>query len=211
MTGQPPKHTLHVKKYPNRRFYDQTRSRHVKLDELYQLVRDGHEIVVTDSAGNDITNIVLTQLILEHDPPKLDLFPATLLHQAIQANQDMVRMFVDQYFSRAMDAFMTSRQQFDAFLAKAGLSPMQPMTPLDWAQRFLFGMTHGAAANGAAPTADMADMAPHEQSPASDPSQPSGNDDLSALRDEIHNLKSEVQRLRETAQPKSRKNAPRKN
>jgi polyhydroxyalkanoate synthesis repressor PhaR len=193
MTEQPPPHVVHIKKYPNRRFYDQTRSRHVKLDELYQLVQDGHEIVVTDSAGNDITNVVLTQLILEHDPPKLDLFPATLLHQAIQANQEMVKTFVDQYFSRAMDAFLASRQQFDAFLAQAGLSPLQPLTPFDWAQRFLFGMTRETSP-GASPAPE-----PPAESPTPAP------EDFHALRDEIESLRSEVQRLRDSTAQKPKK------
>lgn len=197
MAGTPPPKVLHIKKYPNRRFYDQSRSRHVKLDELYRLVQDGHEIIVSDSAGNDITNVVLTQLILEHDPPKLDLFPATLLHQAIQANQEMVRSFVDQYFSRAMEAFLASRQQFDTFLAQAGLSPLQPMTPFDWARRFLFGMTQEASANGS-------DEAKAPAEPAAPPAE-----DLRALRDEIKSLKSELEQLRDspTTKPRPKKSA----
>ncbi len=51
---------LEIKKYPNRRFYDVTRSRHVTLNDLHELVQAGNEIVVTDTAtGADITNIVL--------------------------------------------------------------------------------------------------------------------------------------------------------
>src|SRR3972149_6713257 len=130
---------LRIKKYPNRRFYDATRSRHVSLEDLYRLVRAGREIAVTDAEGNDITNVVLTQIILQHDPPKLDLFPATLLHQAIQANQDMIRSFIDQYFSKAMDAFLVSRKQFEAFLAQAGFNPLQQASPFDWAKRFIGG------------------------------------------------------------------------
>lgn len=193
MTEQPSPQVIHIKKYPNRRFYDQTHSRHVKLDEIYRLVQDGHEIVVTDSAGNDITNVVLTQLLLEHDPPKLDLFPATLLHQAIQANQEMVKTFVDQYFSRAMNAFLDSRQQFDAFLTQAGLSPLQPLTPFDWAQRFLFGMTRDKA-HGPPPAAE-----PPAEAPKPAP------EDFRALRDEIQSLRSEVQRLRDNAIRKPKK------
>src|SRR5258706_13952920 len=97
MAGEP--EFFEFKKYPNRRFYDVTRSRHVTLSDLYELVRVGKQIRVTDSkTGRDITNIVLTQIILEHDPPKLNLFPASLLHQAIQANQQMVLKFVATYF-----------------------------------------------------------------------------------------------------------------
>jgi polyhydroxyalkanoate synthesis repressor PhaR len=132
-----------IKKYPNRRFYDVSRSRHVTLSDLHELVRIGNEIFVTDSAtGNDITNVVLAQIILEHDPPKLDLFPASLLHQAIQANEQMVRKFIDQYFSRAMDAFVKSRHQFDEYLKRIGVSAMTPMAPFDWV-RMLFPQQGG--------------------------------------------------------------------
>lgn len=127
-----------IKKYPNRRFYDVTRSRHVTLNELYDIVLGGDRIVVHDSkTGKDITNVVLTQIILEHDPPKLDLFPASLLHQAIQSNQQMVRRFIDQYFAQAVDAFARSRQQFDNFLSKSGFSPLSPTAPFDWVRMLI--------------------------------------------------------------------------
>ena len=68
--------------------------------------------LLTDSkTGADITNVVLTQIMLEHDPPKLDLFPPALLHQAIQSNQQMIRRFIDEYFAQAMDAFVASRRR----------------------------------------------------------------------------------------------------
>src|SRR5206468_2997082 len=77
-----PAQVFEIKKYPNRRFYNVSRSRHETLNDLHELVQAGHQIHVIDSkTGHDITNVVLTQIILEHDPPKLDLFPAALLHQ----------------------------------------------------------------------------------------------------------------------------------
>jgi polyhydroxyalkanoate synthesis repressor PhaR len=91
---------LQIRKYSNRRLYDSTRSRHITADELYQLVRDGHDVVVTDSAsGADITHQVLTQMILERDSPKLEVFPTTLLHEIIRANQQMWRRFVEQWLN----------------------------------------------------------------------------------------------------------------
>ncbi len=181
---------LRIRKYPNRRYYDATRRCHVTLDELYRLVRDGHQIEVTDSSGSDITNIVLTQIMLEHDPPKLDLFPSALLHQAIQANQQMIRKFIEDYFARAMDAFVTSREQFDEYLRQAGLSPMQPSSPFDWARKFLRGFYQpdSAATVGFNP----------ESSPRSEPKDVSGSseDALDSLRSEIQSLHRELQRLK---------------
>lgn len=145
MNGEP--EFFEIKKYPNRRFYDVTRSRHVTLNDLHELVRVGKHIRVTDSkTGHDITNVVLTQIILEHDPPKLDLFPASLLHQAIQANQQMVRKFVETYFAQAIDAFSQSRQQFEDFLRRSGFSSLAPTAPFDWV-RMLFPGMGGAIPN----------------------------------------------------------------
>lgn len=147
MTTEP--EYFEIKKYPNRRFYDVTRSRHVTMNDLYELVRNGRQIRVRDSkTGHDITNIVLTQIILEHDPPKLDLFPASLLHQAIQANQQMVRKFVETYFAQAIDAFSQSRQQFEDFLKRSGFTSLAPTAPFDWVRMLFPGMSGTAAATG---------------------------------------------------------------
>ena len=60
---------IELRRYPNRRYYDSTRSQHLTLDDIYRLVRDGYSVTVSDSkSGDDITARVLTQLILEHDP-----------------------------------------------------------------------------------------------------------------------------------------------
>ena len=71
---------LQIKKYPNRRYYDATRSCHVTLQEVYDLVRDGQDVCVTDSrTGEDITNLNLMQDMLEKDQPKLDVFPSRVI------------------------------------------------------------------------------------------------------------------------------------
>ena len=46
---------LEIRRYPNRRLYDVTRSKTVTLDELHNLVREGYQIRVTETAtGRDI-------------------------------------------------------------------------------------------------------------------------------------------------------------
>jgi polyhydroxyalkanoate synthesis repressor PhaR len=104
---------LQIRKYSNRRLYDATRSRHITADELYQLVRDGHDVVVTDSAtGADITHQVLAQMIVERDSPKLEVFPTVLLHEIIRANQQMWKKFSEQWLA-GLGAAIT--QQADAY------------------------------------------------------------------------------------------------
>lgn len=120
---------IELRKYPNRRFYDRSRSRHVTLDEIYGMIRAGQDMHVTDSkTGEDITARVLAQIILEHDPLKLSVFPVDLLHQIIRANGPLVRDFVDKYFNQALRAFLDSRRQFDDYLRQTlGLEGSQPL------------------------------------------------------------------------------------
>jgi polyhydroxyalkanoate synthesis repressor PhaR len=130
---------IELRKYPNRRYYDVTRSRHVTLEEIYALIRNGRDVHVTDSkTGDDLTAKVLAQIILEHDPPKLGIFPVELLHQLIRTNEPIVRDFVDKYFNQALKAFLSSQRQFDLYLRQAlGLQTAPPMGT-DWA-RFMMG------------------------------------------------------------------------
>jgi polyhydroxyalkanoate synthesis repressor PhaR len=183
-SGNPPP-PREIKKYPNRRFYDVTDSRHVTLNDLYEIVRGGGQIEVTDSkTGADITNVVLTQIMLEHDPPKLELFPPALLHQAIQSNQQMIRRFIDEYYAQAMDAFVASRRRFDDFLAKSGFSAMSPTAPLDWV-RMLFPAAPWGGGNASSTSAPP----PHVDQ----------TDSLADLKQRIASLSAEVESLRKRA------------
>ena len=89
-----------LRKYQNRRYYDSSRSLHVTLEDIFNLVR-GDDIQVTDSkTGEDITPTVLAQIILEHDPLKLGVFPVELLHHIIRVNEPLIRDFIDRYFNQ---------------------------------------------------------------------------------------------------------------
>ena len=99
MSDQQTSQPLYIKKYPNRRYYDTTRSRHVTLRNLYELVREGHPVTVADSrTGEDITNAILFQVLLVRAPSKLGLLPSTFVHQLLRADGHDLRSLVDQCF-----------------------------------------------------------------------------------------------------------------
>jgi polyhydroxyalkanoate synthesis repressor PhaR len=55
-----------IKKYENRRLYDSTNSRYVNLDDVAEMLRKGSEVQAVDATtGEDITRLVLTQIIVE--------------------------------------------------------------------------------------------------------------------------------------------------
>jgi polyhydroxyalkanoate synthesis repressor PhaR len=142
---QPKSNRLEINKYPNRRYYDKTRSRHLTLEEIYAAIRDGYEVQVSDSrTGDDITAKVLAQIILELDPPKLDVFPVALLHRLLRANEQLVTDFTHKYFNQALMTFLDSQKKTEQYLRQAmGLqSASTPMT--DWA-KLMFGTFNPAA------------------------------------------------------------------
>jgi polyhydroxyalkanoate synthesis repressor PhaR len=126
---------LELRKYPNRRYYDATRSRHVTLEEIHALIRDGYEVQVSDSkSGEDITAKVLAQIIIELDPPKLGVFPVALLHRLLRSNEQLVNDFVQRYFNQALTAFLDSQRSVEQYMRQAmGLQSPAP-TVADWAK-----------------------------------------------------------------------------
>ena len=94
---------IQVNKYPNRRLYDQTRSRHLTHEELYDLVVAGHTVRVTESkTGVDITNVVLTQALIERSPEKFASFPPEVFHLMIRASEQMLAGMASTWFSQMM-------------------------------------------------------------------------------------------------------------
>src|SRR6476661_4935672 len=94
MSTAPEKHL--IKKYANRKLYDTRTSRYITLDEIAQLVRDGHEIKVVDrDNGADLTQVTLSQIVLSEEKrvPARNVVDAggEMLHDRGQALREYVR------------------------------------------------------------------------------------------------------------------------
>jgi polyhydroxyalkanoate synthesis repressor PhaR len=118
--------TLEIRKYQNRRYYDSTRSRHLSLQQIHKLIIEGYNIRVLDAKTNeDITSKVLTQILLEYEPVKLDMFSTELLTRAIRVNDRLLKDFVDVYFRQAFEAFCGSQKQVDQTHASSPSSDLR--------------------------------------------------------------------------------------
>ena len=81
---------VRIRKYPNRRLYDTTRSAFITTEELYTMVRSGTQVLVVESTtGTDITNIVLINAIIERDPSRICSIPSKIFHQMILGSPDV--------------------------------------------------------------------------------------------------------------------------
>jgi polyhydroxyalkanoate synthesis repressor PhaR len=79
--------TILIKKYENRRLYDATNSRYVNLEEVAQFVQRGYDVRVIDVAsGEDITRVILTQIIAEGAKTPDSSFPLDILRQMVIAS-----------------------------------------------------------------------------------------------------------------------------
>ena len=111
---EPTEKRLEIKKYPNRRYYDATHSRHLTLDEIRLLIQQGYDLQVVDArTGANITAQVLTQIILELDTPKVNSLPVPLLLRIIRMNDQLVKDFIEKYFNQALKSFLDYQQQVE--------------------------------------------------------------------------------------------------
>jgi len=86
-----------IKRYGNRKLYDQEWSRYVSLAEVAELVRIGHTIQVLDTQHQDITAQILAQIIVEEQKGRHTPLSSDLLHELIRSggqavSQSMARM-----------------------------------------------------------------------------------------------------------------------
>lgn len=108
---------LLVKKYPNRRLYDTRNSRYMTLEDLEKIIRSGEDIAVQDAQdGKDLTQEVLTQIILERGNGKI--LPAALLMRLIRLDDAALGEFLTRYVSWALDMYMQMKQRTSSLLPR---------------------------------------------------------------------------------------------
>src|SRR5580765_2994985 len=129
---------LEIKKYPNRRYYDATHSKHLTLDEIRGLIQQGYDLHVVDAKTSaDITAQVLTQIILELDTPKLDSLPVPLLVRIIRMNDHLVKDFIEKYFNQALKSFLDYQQQVEEQIRRTHGLPTVFPTVSAWTKAML--------------------------------------------------------------------------
>jgi polyhydroxyalkanoate synthesis repressor PhaR len=121
-----------IKKYANRRLYDTGRSSYVTLDDLCEMVKEGHEFVVQDAkTGKDITRSVLTQIVAEQESQGENLLPTNFLRTLIGFYGDNFQNFIPGYLEQTPDLFVKNQERMREQINKSfeGMRNMEGMFP----------------------------------------------------------------------------------
>lgn len=74
-----------IKRYPNRKLYDTAAKAYVTLEQLTALIQQGADVQVIDhETGEDLTNLTLSQIILEQEKKRSGFLPRNLLTNLIR-------------------------------------------------------------------------------------------------------------------------------
>jgi polyhydroxyalkanoate synthesis repressor PhaR len=78
-----------IKRYPNRKLYDTAAKQYVSLGAIADLIRGGADVQVVDyTTGEDLTALILMQVIVEQEKKKSGFLPQSVLAGLVQAGGD---------------------------------------------------------------------------------------------------------------------------
>ena len=124
-----------IKKYANRRLYNTKKSAYITLEQLAQIIKEGAWVEVKDAkSGDDVTDFILTQIILEKARQQKAFLPASLLHLIIRYGDTMLEEFFSRYLEQIINNYLTYKNsmetQFRHFMDVSMNMPGQ--TPPAW-------------------------------------------------------------------------------
>ena len=124
-----------IKKYGNRRLYDTAGSRYVNLDDLAAHIRAGRDVQVVDAkTGQDLTRVILTQIITEDARDKPTGLPLELLRQLIVASDEVRQEFLMWYLKSAFETYQKLQDTVQNRLSEVQSAIL---SPVDLMKRFL--------------------------------------------------------------------------
>ncbi len=109
---------LIIKKYPNRRLYDTSKSKYINLEFIRVLINDRVEFKIVDSKTDaDLTKSVLLQIISESETnEQQSLLTDVLLKQLIRFYDSDMEIFVRQYLEQSLVQFIEQQDKVQGMM-----------------------------------------------------------------------------------------------
>jgi polyhydroxyalkanoate synthesis repressor PhaR len=133
-----------IKKYGDRRLYDTSGSRYVKLEDIAKMIREGMDVQVEDArTGKDLTPVILTQIVMENARDQETALPLQLLRQLVTASDQATHEFLSWYLNSTFDLYQKAQQAAASGSEKlrTGLSEAKSAaaSPLEFVRGLLAG------------------------------------------------------------------------
>ena len=117
-----------IKKYSDRRLYDASASRYVKLEDIAAMVRDGIDVQVLDArTGKDLTSVVLMQIVMEDARERETALPLQLLRQLVRASDQATHDFLSWYLNSTLDLYQKAQTSVRTRLSEAKSAVSSPL------------------------------------------------------------------------------------
>ncbi|SRR5579871_1596470 len=141
-----------IKKYSDRRLYDASASRYVKLEDIAAMVREGIDVQVQDArTGKDLTAVVLTQIVMEDARERETALPLQLLRQLVQASDQATHEFLSWYLNSTLDLYQKAQTSVRTRFAEA---KSVVSSPLEFVRGLIGAQPFPPAAGGASNEAE---------------------------------------------------------
>ena len=107
-----------IKKYPNRRLYDTSKSAYINLEDIKDLINERVEFEIIDSKTKEvITKSVLLQIISESETNQAQsLLTDKLLRQLIRFYDSDMQTVLRQYLEQSLVSFMEQQDQMQGMM-----------------------------------------------------------------------------------------------
>lgn len=121
--------TILISRYASRKLYNTNASEYVTLDDIADLIRNGHDVEVKDRKTNeDLTRQVLLQIIAERESRGDYLLPINLLTDLVRNYNNVPGSIIPEFLSRSFDVF---KQQQDAIAGHVSKATREAIDPLN--------------------------------------------------------------------------------
>ena len=104
-----------IKKYANRRLYDAAQSRHITIDDIRNMVIAGTRVkVIEDKTNEDITRLVLLQVIADQEQFGRPILSTSLLESMIRFYGNSMQGLFSSYLEKSVETFIRQQELLQA-------------------------------------------------------------------------------------------------
>ena len=108
-----------IKKYANRRLYDASQSRHITLDDIRRMVVAGERVkVVEDKTDEDITRLILLQVIAEQEQFGRPILSTPVLESIIRFYGNSMQGMLASFLAKSVETFLVQQDSLQAQISK---------------------------------------------------------------------------------------------